>query len=167
MFGKKGKKTEENYISFKDLNFDEIFPQSFDTGAMDYNLKEDAKNAEVESDIEYRNIAKSIVDISNDQLDKQNKSKIYLKESFEAFFKRLLSFQLIAIFALLMVKGFYRNFNITDNVLIAIISSVFVESLGIVAVMVKYAFNSEQEVKILEILEELIKNYQKYIDTHK
>lgn len=167
MFGKKGKKTEENCISFEDLDFGEILPQSFDTGAMDHKLKEDAKNAEVESDIEYRKIAKSIVDISNDQLGKQNKSKIDLKESFETFFKWLLSLQLIAIFALLIIKGFFKDFNITDSVLIAVISSVFVESLGIVAVMVKYAFDSEQEVKILEILKELIKNYQKYIDTHR
>lgn len=164
MFGKRNIKTDEVDVSVAQHFVEDLNPQKFDTSAMDRNIIEDA---EVESDIEYRKIAKSIVDISNDQLGKQNKSKIDLKESFETFFKWLLSFQLIAIFALLIIKGFFKDFNITDSVLIAVISSVFVESLGIVAVMVKYAFDSEQEVKILEILKELIKNYQKYIDTHR
>ncbi|GEM_PF-4203318 len=164
MFGKRNIKTDEVDVSVAQHFVEDLNPQKFDTSAMDRNIIEDA---EVESDIEYRKIAKSIVDISNDQLGKQNKSKIDLKESFETFFKWLLSLQLIAIFALLIIKGFFKDFNITDSVLIAVISSVFVESLGIVAVMVKYAFDSEQEVKILEILKELIKNYQKYIDTHR
>lgn len=164
MFGKRNIKTDEADVSVAQHFVEDLNPQKFDTSAMDRNIIEDA---EVESDIEYRKIAKSIVDISNDQLGKQNKSKIDLKESFETFFKWLLSLQLIAIFALLIIKGFFKDFNITDSVLIAVISSVFVESLGIVAVMVKYAFDSEQEVKILEILKELIKNYQKYIDTHR
>lgn len=164
MFGKRNIKTDEIDVSVAQHFVEDLNPQKFDTSAMDRNIIEDA---EVESDIEYRKIAKSIVDISNDQLGKQNKSKIDLKESFETFFKWLLSLQLIAIFALLIIKGFFKDFNITDSVLIAVISSVFVESLGIVAVMVKYAFDSEQEVKILEILKELIKNYQKYIDTHR
>jgi len=164
VFGKRNIKTDEVDVSVAQHFVEDLNPQKFDTSAMDRNIIEDA---EVESDIEYRKIAKSIVDISNDQLGKQNKSKIDLKESFETFFKWLLSLQLIAIFALLIIKGFFKDFNITDSVLIAVISSVFVESLGIVAVMVKYAFDSEQEVKILEILKELIKNYQKYIDTHR
>ena len=164
MFGKRNIKTDEVDVSVAQHFVEDLNPQKFDASAMDRNI---IKDAEVESDIEYRKIAKSIVDISNDQLGKQNKSKIDLKESFETFFKWLLSLQLIAIFVLLIIKGFFKDFNITDSVLIAVISSVFVESLGIVAVMVKYAFDSEQEVKILEILKELIKNYQKYIDTHR
>jgi len=41
-------------------------------------------------------------------------------------------------------------------------ASVFVETLGAIIVMVKYAFKTDEEVEIIKILNAVVKNYQKY-----
>ncbi len=125
-------------------------------------LDNSSKKLAKESDESYRKVAEKIVEVSTDQLKKQNKSKNELKSSFSLYFKIILVAQLVGLFILLMIRGFSESFILSDTIIITLITSVFVETLGVVAIMVKYSFNSEQEVKILEIINYVIKDYQKF-----
>lgn len=42
------------------------------------------------------------------------------------------------------------------------IVSAFVETLGVVAVMVRFAFDTKQEVEILSTLNGIVEHFQKY-----
>lgn len=110
----------------------------------------------------YIDIATKIVDSATSQLDVQNKSKNNLKKTFTRFFIVLLSAQYLVLAALLFIRTFQHGSILTDTVIITYISSVFLETLGAVILMIRYAFDSEQETKVLEILNSIISRYQKF-----
>ena len=58
-----------------------------------------------------------------------------------------------------------RQIQLSDNVLTVYMTSVFVETLGAVVVMIKYAFKADEEVRIIDILNAVVKNFQKYRDS--
>lgn len=125
-----------------------------DADSLDDLLKRDSENA-------YRVIAQQIVKISTEQLEKQNDSKNRLKKIFTRFFIIFISIQYFVLVALLFIKAFC-DVDLNEIVLTTYISSVFIETLGAILIMIKYAFDSEQEVNILEILNSVISNYQKF-----
>ena len=125
-----------------------------DAASIDNELKD-------KSEKNYIEIAQNIVEVSSEQLWLQNSSKRRLKNIFTTFFIFFISVQYLVLVALLFVKAFV-DINLTDAMLIAYITSVFVETLAAIAVMIKYAFDSEQEVQILAILNSVISNYQKF-----
>ena len=100
----------------------------------------------------YRKIALKIVDTSSKQLEEQNTSKNKLKAIFTRFFIIFIGIQYLVLISLLFTKAFVPTLNLSDTVIISYITSVFVETLGAIIVMIKYAFDSKQEVNILEIL---------------
>ena len=110
----------------------------------------------------YRKIALKIVDTSSKQLEEQNTSKNKLKSVFTRFFIIFVGIQYLVLVLLLFVKAFAPTINLTDTVIISYITSVFVETIGAIAIMIKYAFDSKQEVNILSILNSVISNYQKF-----
>ena len=116
------------------------------------------------SEDNYMQIAKDIVDTSAQQLKTQNVSKNELKKLFTRFFIGFLSAQYLVLVFHLVLKALWRDMNLSDTVLITYITSVFVETLGAVAIMIKYAFSSDQEVKILQILNDVISSYKKFKD---
>ena len=116
-----------------------------------------AKNSEAT----YTNIAEELVKTSSSQLDTQNQSKTWLKKTFTVFFIIFISVQYAVLIALMFIKTFFNTY-LKDAVLLAYISSVFVETLGAIILMIKYAFDSNQEINILGILKGIIKNFQKF-----
>ena len=129
---------------------------------LDIHSENESTSLEMESEIEYRKIAVSVVNISSEQLKKQNRSKAALKIIFSSFFTAFIIVQFVILIWLLRLKFVCQVASITDTIIIAYISSVFVETLGVIIVMVKYAFNSDQEVSILDILNGVIANFQKF-----
>ena len=123
--------------------------------AIDLILKQQSEDNDIE-------IARDIVNISTDQLTIQNNSKNDLKSRFTTFFTRLLTSQYIVLILLLVVKSFWTKACLSDTIVITYMTSVFIETLGAIAIMIKYAFSSEQEVSILAILNSVISNYQKF-----
>ena len=117
--------------------------------------------ANIQTQLEYIDIAKNIVGVSEAQLYHQNKSKGLLRGGFTPYFKWLIVIQLLFLGVLLMLKGFCPCFHLNDVVIITYITSVFVETLGGVIVMVTYAFNSKEEVEATKILTGVIEHYQK------
>ncbi len=109
----------------------------------------------------YIQIANDILEASTNQLKKQNASKNELKESLVWFFKRFILLQYWLLIVLMLVRIVIPTY-LSDNVLITYITSVFAETLGAIILMVKYAFNSDQEVQILRILNDVIANFQKF-----
>ena len=116
-----------------------------------------AKNSEVT----YTDIAEKLVETSSVQLKTQNQSKTSLKKTFTIFFIVFISVQYLVLIALMFIKTFLNTY-LRDTVLLAYISSVFVETLGAIILMIKYAFDSNQEINILNILNGVIKNFQKF-----
>ena len=110
----------------------------------------------------YRKIALKIVDTSSKQLEEQNTSKNKLKSIFTTFFIIFIGIQYLVLISLLFTKAFVPILNLSDTVIISYITSVFVETLGAIAIMITYAFDSKQEVNILKILNGIISNYQKF-----
>ena len=139
-------KFDENEISWKDnKSADDI----------DSNLKKASEDT-------YREIAEDIVEISASQMKLQNESKNNLKKSFTIFFMIFISIQYLILIIFMFIKMFANSVELTDTVLISYITSVFVETIGAIIIMIKYAFDSKQEVEILKILNGVISNFQKF-----
>lgn len=157
--------------SYEDIYYDEItdfddidfgFDGDYeDVDKSDEKIKE--KSQDEKSDDSYQNTARKIVNISASQLKSQNKTKTKMQKILLKFFSALLILQFIAIIVILLLKGFSVNlFNLSDTVILAFITSVFVETLGIVAIMVKNSFNHTQETEIISILNSYISNFKIY-----
>ena len=156
VFSKKGKEQKEMSQPIQ-VNFSEA--KDVDYSALSVPNPDIAR----ESDENYRKLAYDIFNASKEQLLKQNNNKDDLKAKFTTFFKCILIIQLIALFIIIILKGFALwSFSLSDNAFVAIIVSVFVETLGVVGIMIKYAFDSDQEVQILSILNSIVKDYQKF-----
>ena len=145
------KKPEFN-LDESEMFWDELF-------ASNYN--DPLTNAFADSEKEYLKIVNRVVDISEKQLNAQNKSKEKLRNSFSKFFKWLISLQLGFLALLLVGKALIPNFALSDQIIIVFITSVFVETLAGVIYMIIYAFNCDQEVKTTEILNGVIRYFQK------
>lgn len=155
MFFKKKNQTSDDFSLEYEYNANDNI--GFDS--LDDESKRDLEKV---SDEDYRKITSRIVEISSEQLNTQNESKKSLKDTLMKFFRILLYVQMGVLFLLIILNGACGKFNLSDSVLITLITSMFVETLGGVIVMVKYAFNSNQEVEILKILNSVVQNYQKY-----
>ena len=159
--GKKSK-IEDNELEFIDeideLDWDYSDDGDFETvDSIDKKVVQDEK-----SDDTYQETASRIVDISEMQLNNQHDSKMILQKRLLWFFIALLSVQTIAIIAVVLLNGFWERFTLNDGVVISFITSAFVETLGVVALMVKFAFYNEQETKIISILNSYIEHFKVY-----
>ena len=114
------------------------------------------------SEDDYIDIANNIVNTSVDQLKEQNESKRKLKKTFTIFFIIFIGVQYLAMLLLFVAKIFLKNMPLSDQIIIVYISSVFVETLGAIVLMIKYAFDSKQETNVLDILNGVISRYQKF-----
>lgn len=123
-----------------------------------------------DSNESYNRIAHRIVNIAGEQLRSQNDSKNTLKEKLSAFFRAFLTIQFVAIFLLIagqmVCKIIWPKYElVSDNIIITFITSVFLETLSGIIMMITYAFNSKDEVRITQILSDVIKNYKKNSDS--
>ena len=139
---------------------DEIFEN---TNWKDNNSIEDIdRELKTESENTYLQIVKDIVDVSQKQLKRQNTSKDSLKDKFTKFFIWFISIQYIILILFLFLMAFCSTFYLSDTIIVTYITSVFVETLGAIIFMIKYAFDSSQEVNVLEILNGVILNFKKF-----
>ncbi len=138
-----------------DVPFRETVNESEALGKLDSELM-------ANSEADYREIAKSIVNASLDQLDEQNDSKKDLKNKFYEFFTRFIAVQFAILVAMILIRSIFGADSLSDQIIIVYIASVFVETLGAIILMIKYAFDSSQETSVLKILNGVISNYQKF-----
>lgn len=114
------------------------------------------------SEEHYITITEDIVGISKEQLSSQNNNKILLRRIFLIFFAVLLSLQISILIVFIFLQAYSKTFTIAENVLLTFMSAVFLETLGGVIAMVKFAFSNDQEVQILTIMNNVITGFQKF-----
>lgn len=112
----------------------------------------------------YLDTVKDVVDFSKKNLQQMHLEKSNLRDRLIEFCLHVLSIQMIFLIIFLL---FPKQIGLSDNVLSVYMTAVLVETLGAVIVMVKYAFKSDEEVKIIDILNAVVKNFQKYRDSEK
>lgn len=135
--------------------------------------EEEAKDVltlERESNISYQGIVKKIVDDAGLQLIRFTDAKSDLRKKFFSFFILLLWVQFAVVVLLLVFDGFHLfGFEVTDYMMSVFIGSVFVETLAAVGIMIGFAFASNDEVRIIELLTAVVESYQRYhgkVDAH-
>ena len=118
---------------------------------------------ELESNEYYNDVVNSIVTTASDYLSNAEGEKRNLRKIFFRFFICILILQLISVivFTLFDATGWF-GFEMTDNMLSVFIGSVFVETLAAIGVMIAFAYASNDEVKIIELLTAVVESYQKY-----
>lgn len=116
------------------------------------------------SEEEYLSTVKDVVIFSKENLKTIHEEKLDLRQRLIDFCLQVLSIQMV--FLIIFLLG-HKQLGLSDSVLSVYMTAVFVETLGSVIVMVKYAFKSDEEVKIIDILNAVVKNFQKYRDTEK
>lgn len=105
----------------------------------------------------YNAQTEKIVSKSIDLLDKEYESKRELRKTLSVFFLILLSVQFLILAFILLF-----NNKISNELSITYITSVFVETLGIIVLMVKFAFDNSKEVEIVRVLNSFMSSFQKY-----
>lgn len=123
----------------------------------------DIVKAEIQSNINYHEVVSEIVFTAKEQLEISNEEKTNIRTRFLWFFVIMLSLQFISVVAFVTLNAIdILEFSISDPLMQIYIGSVFVETLGEVGIMIKFAFDSKDEVKIIELLTAVVNNYQRY-----
>lgn len=116
----------------------------------------DNENLQSSSEKAYIRITEKIVETTTNQLKEERNNKKDLRRILLNFFIFLLSLQYIGMI-------FLVAFGIQHiTVVITYMTSVFVETLGAVYIMVKFAFDSKTEVQGLKIMTEVVSRFKKY-----
>lgn len=118
-----------------------------------------ALSLERKSEESYINIVESVVDFSKDKLNVMSKQKNKMQRTLIDFCLQIVTVQLFILF-LLLVCG--PNAGVSDKVIITFMTAVFTETLGAIIIMIRYAFKSDEEVSIIDILNAVVGRYQKY-----
>lgn len=125
----------------------------------DYNSIARIKSVEA-----YIEIVKQVVNSSSTNLNNIDSNKKSLRKLLIVFFIILLSLQFLVLSVLMFVKGFCGFFDVSDTLLLTFMTSIFIETLGAIIIMIRYAFKSEEEVSIIKILNDVVRDYQKEKD---
>jgi len=126
------------------------------------NIDKETKSIKDRSEETYLDIVQDVVKNSKKNLTTIHEEKLDLRNRLIEFCLNILSVQMLFLIIFLLLS---KAIGLSDNVLSVYMTAVFVETLGSVIVMVKYAFKSDEEVKIIDILNAVVKNFQKYSDT--
>ncbi len=141
----------------KSLNFDKV---NFDSNLL---LQQIEQQQSKESEEAYRKIVEKIIDFSKDYIDNQSKSKQTLRNKLCIFLAALLSVQFVFLIMALFFKGFdCVLFSLDDKIITCYIVSVFVETLAALGVIISFSVKTTEESSLIEILNSVVTNYQKY-----
>lgn len=125
------------------------------------NIDATVQASALESDRAYRKITEDIIKETSEQLDEQNKAKKPLRLALLIFIISLLSVQFFALVAILFLNQRW-GLEVTDFVINVYIVSLFVETLAGLLIMIRFAFNTDQENELIKILNSIIQNFKKY-----
>lgn len=159
---------ENDIRKFEDMRRDAEPQEPFDENCTNNTVDATRAADEIDNSLKmasedaYIHIAEKIVENSCEQLRAQNDDKNELKSKFTGYFVWFITAQYAILVILIFIKAFYTNNNLSDTVIITYITSVFAETLGALVIMIKYAYDSKQEVNILQILNNVIACFQKF-----
>ena len=122
---------------------------------------------EFESNRGYQMVADRIITVSQKHLASQQHDKVELRKKFANLFSVLLILEycFLVLFILLdAIKSI--PVDVPESILQLFTTSVFVQTLSTIGVMIAFAFVSKEETRIVGLLNQIIQNYQKFqIDT--
>ncbi len=117
---------------------------------------------EFESDRSYNMIAAQVIAASQAHLAEQQRDKVALRKRFAILFSALLMLEYIFLVLFILIDAVTLiPADIPDAILQLYITSVFVQTLASMGVMIAFAFVSQEETRIVGLLNQIIKNYQK------
>jgi 6-pyruvoyl-tetrahydropterin synthase len=119
-----------------------------------------AKNS-IESDRDYRKITSQIIEISEEQLKDHTKDKKPLRLILMWFVIILLILQFGALVAILFLNKVWE-LEISNEVIKVYVVSLFAETLSGLFIMIKFAFDTSQEVRLIAILNNIVERFKKY-----
>lgn len=161
--------SEKPYI-YNKQKLNKIFTKIFDFGfenlddfenLSSIDLEEDVKNDDYkhQEQLKYQDLLEKIIDKSFDALKAISKSKTHHRIIFRNYFLKFLILQFIIISVIIIACGF-GVLKLSDLILTTMIGSLFVETLGVVIIMVKYIFSPKDELGIIEAIKNVAQNYK-------
>ena len=117
---------------------------------------------EYESERGYNTIALRIIEASQKHLANQQLDKVALRKQFAMLFSALLILEYIFLVIFILLDAItVIPVDIPDGTLQMYITSVFVQTITNMGVMIAFAFVSKEETRIVGLLNQIIRNYQK------
>ena len=113
-----------------------------------------------DSEKAYQDITNKIINETKQQLNANRDSKKTLRIVLCTFIIILLSLQFVFLIVLLILNN--HLIFASDSVVSAYVISVFAETLSGLIIMIKFAFQSKQDVELIKILNSIIEHFQKY-----
>lgn len=139
--------------------FDDIKKYSYYYRKTDYMFR----NPEVFFEEFYVDLSKEIVEFAMVRLTKNDDRKKSLRIWMFILSIILIAIEYVFLLLILFKQGYLCNcFKLPETVITVYMSSVFVETLGIIYLIVKYLFSTKSEEKDIEVLTKIISNFQKY-----
>ena len=122
---------------------------------------------EFESNRGYQMVADHIITVSQRHLANQQRDKVELRKKFAGLFSVLLILEYVFMVIFILLDAITAiPVDVPDSVLQLYVTSVFVQTLSTIGVMIAFAFVSKEETRIVGLLNQIIQNYQKFqIDT--
>ena len=122
---------------------------------------------EFESNRGYQMVADHIITVSQRHLANQQRDKVELRKKFAGLFSVLLILEYAFMVVFILLDAITAiPVDVPDSVLQLYVTSVFVQTLSTIGVMIAFAFVSKEETRIVGLLNQIIQNYQKFqIDT--
>lgn len=118
---------------------------------------------ELESNRDYRGVTNRIITVSQNQLADQQRSKVELRRRFAWVFSALLVLEYVYLAVVILLDAITPiPLDVPDRVLQALITSVFLQTLSAMGVMIAFAFMSREETQIVGLLHQIIEDYQKF-----
>lgn len=146
----------------KEKLFDQLLDKSNEVEPNEIDSSVEIKNKLLDllhnSEQTYMDNVENIIGSSIEQLKMQNKFKRTIRLYFILFFSIFLSVEFIGLLIILFGNNY---FCISETIIIAYITSIFVETISVILLMVKFTFDSQQEIQSLQILNNAIEKIQK------
>ncbi len=118
---------------------------------------------EFESNRGYQMVADKIITVSQKHLADQQRDKVALRKQFAKLFSVLLILEYAALVVFILLDAIHSiPVDVPDTVLQMFITSVFLQTLTSMGVMIAFAFVSKEETRIVGLLNQIIQNYQKF-----
>lgn len=118
---------------------------------------------ESESNRGYQAVAEKIIHVSEKHLFDQQRDKMALRKRFATLFSVLLIVEYLFLVLFILLDGFQNiPVEIPDTILQLFTTSVFLQTLSAMGVMIAFAFFSKEETRIVGLLNQTIQNYQKF-----
>jgi len=138
-------------------------PSSDGLNSIDYDVKRKQLEIIALSDQAYREITKDIIGKTDTHLKTLIDSKKPIREKTLSYIRWFLVAQFVVLTIIILLSS-SKCFDISTTVITTYIVSVFAETLSGLMAIIHFAFDNTQEVKLIGVLNKIVKRFQKFGD---